>query len=286
VPTTLTLALFLALGALSPATAHALDIQLEQVTSGDVRPNGLTPEHDDDAGLPKSQSYALKSSTAQPVPFEWFASSLSEGGNLEVGVDLERPACCITGESEAVSELRILLSNNGTEPEDFGVSFRIAPGEVIFRLPPGEQPALDQDRAYIEAAFRLSGSGIPLFLYRLELYTTNGGVEVDTAGTTNNVNYDLAYNGAGGEWGWTTEGLDGLVEVRAIQPGQEYTLTYSMRAWGMNRYRSGELGAGFSAKIGDPLDLMAGGSITFVPEPAPLTSLGAALAVLFAARRS
>jgi hypothetical protein len=274
----ITCALLLAGG---PARSSALDVGARNTSAT----AGAASDSDSGSGFDHTESLA-KIENGSPNPYTWFASALvSDLSNLEVGVDLTRPACCVTGTSDAIARLEFSYTN----PLDIvslhpRTSIMLPPGEVIFRLPSGFQPVAGQDRGYFEAAIFQEGFANPLFLYRLELVTTDGGFEEDPS-STDNVPLDLILDGAGGEWGYKTLAADIEFDLPAFGPHETKNFRYEMRAHGENFYQSGEVGAGFSVKLGDPFDVTAGGGLEIVAEPSLLVLLGSSFAGLAARRR-
>jgi hypothetical protein len=243
---------------------------------------------DSDSGIGdvRTESYAESTGTATN-PFTWFASALAFGGVMEVGVDLTRPGCCVTGNSQAVATVGFILLNDSDEaslpPTLVGT---IPAGEVLFRLPPNSAnfpPIAGQGRGYFDARLFMEGVTDPIFLYRLELVTTNGGFEEDPS-TTGNVTVDQIFNGSGGIWGYTIQEFQGRIDIpRVLLPHEQILLTYVMTAYGFNNYQGGETGAGFSVKLGDPLNGIDEGSLTLVsavPAPGALPLLGTGLGLI------
>ena len=119
----------------------------------------------------------------------------------------------------------------------------------------------------------------------LELETTDGGFE--EVERTGNVVVDEVFDGAGGVWGYTIGATDFDFPVPDVAPYGQLRLTHYMQAYGYTNFHNGEVGAGFSVKLGDPLQPVSGRSLR-LPEPGAALLLGASLpglAWLLARRR-
>jgi hypothetical protein len=291
------------------ALASSLTIGV-RTTSGTIEGVGAASNSDSDtdsgSGFERTESLAKVEELADPNPYTWFASALVSGeANLEVGVDLNggggdpangipprraRPACCVVGSSDAIATVEGTLTN----PHDHEVTtprwgVLLPPGEVLFRLPTTLQPIAGQDSGFIEAAIFLEGFANPVFRYRLELVTTDGGFMEDPSSTPN-VPIDLIFDGAGGVWGYKTAEADIDFDLPAFGPHETKAFRYVMTAHGENHFQHGEVGAGFSVRLGDPFDATFGGGLApvseFVPEPRLAPLLVAAGLSALARRRS
>ena len=256
-------------------------------TNADVVGNtfaGSASDADIAPGDGRAESYAEVTGEA-PVPFKWFASGLAGAGVLNaVGVDLTRPACCVIGAGNAFAVSEFLLDNDTDQWLTNGMSGVYIPeGEILFMTGPYD-PVAGAIHGFFDVTVVAFGVG-PIFNYRLELETTDGGFE--EVERTGNVVVDEVFDGAGGVWGYTIGATDFDFPVPDVAPYGQLRLTHYMQAYGYTNFHNGEVGAGFSVKLGDPLQPVSGRSLR-LPEPGAALLLGASLpglAWLLARRR-
>jgi hypothetical protein len=270
---------------LAPLRTNALPTMLpvSNFTFADVN---ATSDSDQGPGDANVESYVEENGPHQfGGPYKWFASAAAGPGVVnQVGVDLTRPLCCVLGASSAIANSDWVVTNDTDQPlEGLRSGVVIPAGEILFRLPPNVPPqAGDNVGSVLVKVF--TETNAVLFEYALRLVTTDGGFE-EVAGSTGNVPIDLIHNGQGGLWGYTLAAVDVDFTLPTVPAHGQITLHHVMQVFGSNDFLDGELGAGLSVKLGDPLKPLSGSSLYLVPEPSALVLLGLGLAAL-AARRA
>jgi hypothetical protein len=214
--------------------------------------------------------------------YTWFASAKAGADMVnQVGVDLTQPICCASGASVATAVQDFLVTNDGDLAVDGALAAVVIPdGEVLFRL----GRFTPRDGQFVQVGVYVFADGLPspIFRYEAALRTTNGGFE--EAGISSNVGIDLVFQGQGGNWGYKLLGGQFDFALPTIPAHGQLRLSHLMLVRGENPGTLGEFGAGFSAKLGDPLTLLPGSSLHLAPEPSSLALLGIALAALSAGR--
>lgn len=284
--TSLAYGIALALSAFAPrAGAEPMLVEELHNTSGQINGRGQA-HHDDDfdiaPGEGTAESYAEVTGTLL-IPFNWFASATAGAGVLNsVGTELTRPVCCVLGESNETAVSSWVLANDTDQWLRNGMSGVYIPaGEILFMLGPYD-PVAGQTRGFFDVSVVAEGVG-QIFHYRLELVSTNGGLE-EVDGSTENVAVDQVFDGAGGVWGYTIQAVDFDFPVPDVAPYGQLRLDHYMQAYGFSNFHNGEVAAGFSVKLGDPLQPLSGHSLTLLPEPGAALLLGSSLAFLAASR--
>lgn len=251
---------------LFPVDALALEIggQTLTVVEADGKPS-RTDVDNLEAGVAESYSEELG-----VIGGKWFASALAEeNGNLEVGVDNDEDTF-LRGTSHA--DASILLTHRYTGGPQFGaVEFTIQPGEILFTTPRRETaPAVGSHFGSLSALLSASVNGVQaaVYTFRLTLVSTNGGFDIDPSSTgTALVHLQEVLSGDGGVWGVRTAAFTDVLLLPPLEDNDVLEITYQMRARG-EVHGLRDIGIGVSAKIGDPLDLVGGGTLNLVPEPA------------------
>lgn len=194
----------------------------------------------------------------------WTSSALAESdGNLEVGVSATRSL--FTGKADADSSLFLDQRFEKGDPRIGGVRFTVQPGEILFSGFPGDfDGVLD-----IALGASINKVLVNEYVFRLEVKKTNTGIDINSGSTdTALVHLSEVLSGSGGLFGVRTAGFtDVLIITPAIFPGDLVSISYSMDArTDLNPLDGNFI---FSAKLGDPLDTLGGGALSFIPPPIP-----------------
>jgi hypothetical protein len=207
-----------------------------------------------------------------------FASGLAEDtGNLEVEV-----AGFWKGRMEAAGRFVLSVPNDGPDPLD-GLHFHfvIPSGEIsFFTFAPNANATPPRGRVAANVSTELTEIGVgplgmnPLFAYVLDVADTSAGLRF------NEKSDDVVTRPLDFLTGVEISQFEGTIALPSVRSGHVLPVFYDMNA----SFSEPRFEAGGSAKIGDPLDLIAAGSaglakvaqVADVPEPATcgLLSLG------------
>ena len=198
------------------------------------------------------------------------SSALAQvNGNLEVGVTLA-PRTYFQSESDAFADLELTQHYEAGDARIGGIRFTVQPGEILFTTELHAPFAGEFDgQLIIGLTASINDVAVSEYSFLMGVKSTNGGIDINSGSNDIGLQH-LSEVLSGGRWGVRTSGFtDVLVITPAIFPGDVVKVAYNMEA----KVNIDPLDARytFSAKIGDPLDAISGGTIEFVssvPEPA------------------
>lgn len=198
----------------------------------------------------------------------WTSSALAEtNGNLEVGVSAARLSL-FTGEAQADATLLLSQHFEQGDPRIGGVRFTVQPGEILFS---GFAGGFDGFLSIVLAA-SINEVTVSRYNFRLEVKKTDEGIDINSGSTdTALVHLSEVVDETHGLHGVRTAGFtDVLVLPPAIFPGDLVSISYDMQAVANLTPLDGRFS--FSVKLGDPLDTISDGTLSFVPPPIPEAS--------------
>jgi len=198
---------------------------------------------------------------------DWTASALVEAdGNLEVGVTSTPSFSADPAQAQAFSDMVLSQHFEAGDARIGGIRFTVQPGEILFRTQLNSPLQGEFDGTlFIGLSALINNVVVNTYDFTLKVKSTNGGIDINS-GSTGTALVHLTKVLSGPVWGVRTEGFtDALAITPAIFPGDDVSISYSMRAQANVKSVDGR--DSFSVKLGDPLDSLSGGGISLITQP-------------------